>query len=156
MSAPGCFCTERMTAGSPPTLPCAAPDRAAEPDLGHLPTVIGTGSPVRTTVSAMSSRLVARPTMRMSDSRSALQQEAAAGGRVRPLDGRGQLVERHVVPRQPLRRGEHLVLLQLAAHDGHLGDAPDGQQPVADDPSARVRSSIALRRPPSDGQADQA
>ena len=49
-------------------------------------TVTATGSPCRTTVFSMSSSVIARPTMRISDSSLLREQEAAAGDRVRLLD----------------------------------------------------------------------
>ena len=62
------------------------------------------------------------------------QQKPAAGDDIRLLDGRGQLIQRHVMTREAFRRREHLVLLHLAAHHADLRHAGDGQQPLANFP----------------------
>ena len=147
VSAPGCFWTERMTAAAASTLPSPRFTGGPKRTSATSRTVIGTGSPGRTTVEAMSSRVSARPTIRMTDSRSLPSRNPPPVALFDALDRPIEFVERHVVPRQLFGGGQHLILRQLAPHDGHLRDPRDGEQARADHPVGQCPQLHRVGRP---------
>ena len=61
-------------------------------------------------------------------------QKAAAGVQIVGFDRRFDLLQRDVVFLQLGRIDQHLILLDVAAHDDHFGDAGQLQQPRPEHP----------------------
>ena len=126
--APGCFCTERITAGRSGTRPCRAAARRPRPRSPRRRRGSAAPSRARTTAAATSSGWRARPSPRTRYSCPPSTWKPAAGLRLARAAASSTLVERDAVLGERLGPDRDLELPHLAADRHHLRHARDREQ----------------------------